>query len=146
MSAPPDLHPTVAQELRLGGQRYTPVRRLLVDILVEADGPLTIPEILRRGSRLAQSSVYRNLAVLERARVVRRVVTSEEHARYELAEELAGHHHHLICASCGRVEDFETPPRVERALDRTMSEVASGAGFSPTHHRLDLVGLCERCS
>lgn len=145
MSAPPDLHPTVAQELRRDGQRYTPVRRLLVDILVAADGPLTIPEILRRGRRLAQSSAYRNLAVLERAGVVHRVVTSEEHARYELAEELAGHHHHLICASCGRVEDFVTPPRMERLLDRTMSEVASDAGFSPTHHRLDLVGLCERC-
>lgn len=146
MSAPPDLHPTVAQELRQDGQRYTPVRRLLVDILVEADGPLTIPEILRRGRRLAQSSVYRNLAVLERADVVHRVVTSEEHARYELAEELSGHHDHLICASCGRVEDFVAPPGVERALDRTMSEVASDAGFSPTHHRLDLVGLCDRCS
>lgn len=147
MSAPPDLHPTVAQELRQGGQRYTPVRRRLVGILVEADGPLTIPEILRRGPRLAQSSVYRNLAVLERAGVVHRVVTSEEHARYELAEELSGHHHHhLICASCGRVEDFVTPRRVEQVLDRTMSEVAEGAGFSPTHHRLDLVGLCDRCS
>lgn len=146
MSAPPDLHPTVAQELRRDGQRYTPARRTLVDILVTVEGPLTIPEILRRGRRLAQSSVYRNLAVLERAGVVHRVVTREEHARYELAEELAGHHHHLICASCGRVEDFVTPPRVERALDTAMSEVASDAGFSPTHHRLDLLGLCDRCS
>lgn len=145
MTSRPDLHPTVAQELRRDGQRYTPARRQLVDILAGANGPITIPEILRTGPRLAQSSVYRNLAVLERAGIVHRVVTRDEHARYELAEELAGHHHHLICASCGRVEDFITQAPVERALDRAMSEVAEDAGFSPTHHRLDLVGLCQRC-
>ena len=143
---PSDLHVTVASELRKEGQRYTTARRALVDILDEAGRPLTIPEILRRGRRLPQSSVYRNLAVLEQAGVVRRVVTSEEHARFELAEDLSEHHHHLICASCGRVEDFVTPPRIERMLDRAMNEVTDETGFAPTHHRLDLVGLCTRCA
>lgn len=142
---PLDLHPLIASELRKEGQRYTPIRRRVVEILADSQRPLTIPEILQRGRGLAQSSIYRNLGVLERAGVVHRVVTSEEHARYELAEDLSGHHHHLICASCGRVEDFITPPRVERLLDRAMAEVASGTGFSPTQHRLDLVGLCARC-
>lgn len=142
---PPDLHVVVAAELRKEGQRYTPIRRRLVEILAQSRRPLSIPEILQRGRGLAQSSIYRNLSVLERAGVAHRVVTSEEYARYELAEDLAGHHHHLICASCGRVEDFVTPARVERLLSRAMDEVASGTNFSPSQHRLDLVGLCARC-
>jgi Fur family transcriptional regulator, ferric uptake regulator len=142
---PADLHVTIAAELRKEGQRYTRIRRRLVEILSEARRPLTIPEILGRGRGLAQSSIYRNLAVLARAGVAHRVLTSDEHARYELTEDLAGHHHHLICAECGRVEDFVTPTRVEQLLDRAMTEVASGTGFSPTQHRLDLVGRCARC-
>ena len=37
---------------------------------------------------LAQSSTYRNLVVLEEVRVVHRIVTSDDHARYELTEEI----------------------------------------------------------
>lgn len=141
-----DLHVTIAAELRGQGQRYTAARRAIVDILEDAGRPLTNLEILERGGDLAQSSVYRNLAVLERAGAVRRIVTSDEHARYELTEDLSEHHHHLICASCGRVDDFVTNPRVERILDNAMDEVTGATGFSPTHHRLDLVGLCARCA
>lgn len=117
-----------------------------MEILHGAERPLTIPEILRRDGGLAQSSVYRNLAVLERARTVHRVVTSDEHARYELAEGLAEHHHHLICASCGSVEDFLTPPRIEQMLDRAMIEIGRETGFDPSHHRLDMVGTCGNCA
>lgn len=141
-----DLHTTVAGALREQGQRYTAVRRSLVELLAAAGRPLAIPELLERDRDIAQSSAYRNLALLERAGVVRRIVATDEHARYELTEDLSEHHHHLICAACGRVDDFVTNPRVERILDRAMDEVTGATGFAPTHHRLDLVGLCARCA
>ena len=65
-----DLHASGAQRLRQDGQRYTTQRRALVDLLVAVDQPLTIPQLLERQPGLAQSSAYRNLAVLERAGVV----------------------------------------------------------------------------
>ncbi len=122
-----DLHHTAATRLRAVGQRYTPNRRALVDILSAAAQPLSIPDVLQAGPLLPQSSVYRNLAVLEQARVVRRIVASDEFARYELTEDLTGHHHHLICSNCGSV-----------VSDRT--------GFAAISHRLDLVGLCQACA
>src|SRR3712207_3394066 len=103
-STPPDAHATASARLRADQQRYTPGRRALVDALAAADRPLTIPELLQADDRLALSSAYRNLTVLERAGVVRRLVTSDEHARFELAEDLTEHHHHLICATCGRID------------------------------------------
>ena len=99
-----DLHATAASRLRDDGQRYTTQRRALVDLLESVDQPLTIPQLLEHHPGLAQSSAYRNLAVLERAGVVHRIVTSDEFARYELAEDLTHHHHHLICSSCGDVD------------------------------------------
>ena len=141
-----ELHATAAARLRDEQQRYTASRRALVEALAGADRPPTIPELLGARPGLAQSSAYRNLAVLEQVGVVRRIVTSDEHARFELAEDLTGHHHHLVCGSCGRVEDFTAPPALERSLDRVLSDVAEANGFSPEHHRLDLVGTCRSCS
>src|SRR3546814_5274742 len=112
-----DLHDTAAGRLAADKQRYTARRRALVELLASVDQPLTIPQLLERQPDMAQSSVYRNLAVLEAAGVVHRIVTSDEFARYELTEDLTGHHHHLICASCGDVADFTVPAAVEHELE-----------------------------
>ncbi|MCU0270284.1 MAG: transcriptional repressor [Acidimicrobiales bacterium] len=141
-----DLHVTVAQRLRRDHQRYTPARRALVELLVGAGGPVSLPELLRRDVALAQSSTYRNLGVLEAVGVVHRVVVEGESARYELAEDLTEHHHHLICTRCGAVRDFTISPTLERSLARAFDQVSAETGFRPTHHRLDLIGRCERCA
>jgi Fe2+ or Zn2+ uptake regulation protein len=139
-----DVDVIASARLRRDGQRYTECRRALVAVLVE-HGPLTIPEILRRRPDLPQSSAYRNLAVLERSGVVRRIITSDEWARYELAEPLAAHHHHLICAGCGTVVDFTVSNQLERSLDTALNRVARDNGFEVEDHRLDLVGRCATC-
>jgi Fe2+ or Zn2+ uptake regulation protein len=143
---PLDLHTTAAARLREDEQRYTSNRRALVDVLADADQPLTIPQVLERRRDLAQSSAYRNLAVLERAGVVHRIVTTDEWARYELAEDLTEHHHHLICSTCGGVSDFTVPGTVEHEIETALTRVAKRAGFHTTGHRLDLVGTCASCS
>lgn len=140
-----DLHEITAERLALEGQRYTRNRRAIVAILGDTDRPLALSEVLDAGDALAQSSVYRNLAVLADAGVVRKVAATDEFARYELAEDLTGHHHHLLCSGCGAVEDFTLPAGVERAVDTALDAVADASGFTGVHHRIDLVGLCARC-
>jgi Fe2+ or Zn2+ uptake regulation protein len=142
---PGDAHQTAAARLRADRQRYTVNRRALVEALATAAGPLTITQLLAERIDLAQSSAYRNLAVLERAGVVHRVVTADDHARYELAEELTEHHHHLICDACGAVDDFTVDHELEQAIEGALATVARTVGFEPEHHRLDLVGRCAHC-
>ncbi len=140
------VHITAAERLRGAGQRYTGQRRRLVEILADARSPLSIPDIMRGRGGLPQSSVYRNLSDLVEAGVVRRIVTEEDFGRYELAEDLLGHHHHVICSSCGRTRDVTLPRELERTLDRTLDTVARAAGFADVEHRLDLVGTCDDCA
>jgi Fe2+ or Zn2+ uptake regulation protein len=140
-----DLHTTAAQRLRADGQRYTTGRRALVTLLDDATRPLTIAELLDLDRSLAQSSAYRNLAVLERSGVVHRLVTTDEFARFELAEELTEHHHHLICSVCGSMEDFTVSPQLETSLEKAFEKASESAGFTTQYHRLDLVGLCPTC-
>jgi Fe2+ or Zn2+ uptake regulation protein len=142
---PADLHDTVATRLRAVSQRYTSGRKALVEVLASARQPLTIPELIATGRRIPQSSAYRNLAVLELAGVVHRIVTSGDFARYELDEALTEHHHHLICSTCGGVEDFTAPASLERTLRKVTSELADTSGFLAETHRLDLVGVCAGC-
>ena len=115
-------------------------------VLAGADRPLTLPDILGISASLTQSSVYRNLVVLEHAGVVHRVATAGEFSRYELAEDLTEHHHHLVCVDCGSVADVVVPRRVEQAVQRAAVELAGDANFTLEGHRLDLVGRCADCT
>jgi Fur family ferric uptake transcriptional regulator len=141
-----EIHDTVAELLARAGQRYTPVRRATVDALSGAARPVTIVEILDAAdAKLAQSSVYRTLTVLEEAGVVHRLPGPVGFARYELAESLTEHHHHLVCVSCGTVEDLPASSRLEKTVAMAAAEVTADTGFKLHGHRLDLVGLCARC-
>jgi Fe2+ or Zn2+ uptake regulation protein len=140
------LHAAVVQRLLDDGQRYTSQRRRLVEILARAGSPLSIPDILKGRRGLAQSSVYRNLSGLEQAGVVRRILTDEDHGRYELTEDLTSHHHHFMCSNCGRVQDVDLPSDLESSMDRALDRLAREAGFATVSHRLDLIGLCSDCS
>ena len=141
-----DLHAAVAGRLADVGQRYTAGRRAVVEALSEARRPLTVAEILGTKGSAAQSSVYRHVAVLEHAGVVRRVQGADELVRIELAEDLTGHHHHLVCVRCGDVSDYTIPAPLERNVERAMTRVTRETGFRPETHRLDLVGVCARCA
>ncbi len=141
----PDLNQITAARLRPLGQRLTPRRRSLLEILRAARQPLTIHEILDRGDGLAMSSVYRNLTTLEQAGVVHRIITGEDFARYELAEELTEHHHHLVCSVCGLVRDMPTDLRIERVMRAVMADMPAEV-FTPQGHRIDVMGLCPDCA
>jgi len=145
MGADVSLLTEVANRMSAAGQRFTTSRKHIVDVLASADRPLSIPEILEATPEVAQSSAYRNLASLEKVGVVARVVTSDEWARYELSEDITGHHHHLVCSQCGAVTDVVVPDDVEHRLDSALGAVATSAGFHLQHHRLDLIGVCGQC-
>ena len=131
--------------MKQAGQRYTPVRRTIVEVMVNSSTPLTIGDLLDQLTEIPQSSLYRNLAVLEQAEVVVRLKTSGDTGRYELSERLAGHHHHLICSRCGAMKDIVVPSNMEKRLDESLHEIAKSEGYAMQHHRLDVVGVCKKC-
>jgi Fur family transcriptional regulator, ferric uptake regulator len=141
-----DVHAIIDEQLRRTRQRYTLGRQQLVQQLVDAGRPVAIPELLELGSSQSQSSLYRNLATLEQCGVVRRLSSTDDVARYELAEELSEHHHHLLCSTCGRLEDVVLPARIEKALADAAEEARKQADFDVDSHRFELVGTCADCA
>jgi Fur family transcriptional regulator, ferric uptake regulator len=141
-----DIHATVDDQLRRTRQRYTLGRRQLVELLLRTERPVTIPELIELGARQSQSSLYRNLAILEQCGAVHRLTSTDDVARYELTEELSEHHHHVVCSVCGHIEDVTLTPAVERDLARAAEEASVASGYVIDSHRFELVGTCANCA
>jgi Fur family transcriptional regulator, ferric uptake regulator len=139
------LHGLVEQRLRQVSQRYTSGRREVVELLAEAGHPVSIEDIAERAPRLPRSSAYRHLVDLQQAGVVRRVPANDDHFRFELAEDITEHHHHLLCTICGKVIDVTPPPAFEEAMSRYLDSLATMNGFETIDHRLDVLGTCADC-
>ncbi|MCH7584014.1 MAG: transcriptional repressor [Acidobacteria bacterium] len=133
---------------RLGADiRLTRGRREVVDALTRARGPLSAAEIhLSLDGGVPLSSIYRTLTVLTDAEVVALHRSRDGVTRYELAEPLQHHHHHLVCVECGRIEDVQFDEPAEIVVHEIVSRVASGRGFRAVSHTLEIEGSCERCS
>jgi Fe2+ or Zn2+ uptake regulation protein len=131
------------EQLSQAGWRITTPRRVVMQVLEQAARPLSPQEIHARGHRLHRYlglvSVYRALAALERAGLVRRVHREDRCNSYVLAS--PGHHHLLLCRRCGRTVEF---PGTED-LSSLIAQVEQQTGFRVEDHLLQLVGLCAPC-
>jgi Fur family ferric uptake transcriptional regulator len=117
--------------------RLTPQRRAVLEAIETSDGPFTAIELFERARRshprLGLATTYRTLELLRR--------TGSLHALSGAAYIVCSpeHHHHLVCLSCGSVEDTElcaTPS--QQALTRRH-------GFRAESHELEIYGTCRNC-
>jgi Fur family ferric uptake transcriptional regulator len=139
------LHDLVELRLRRVDQRYTSGRRALIELLTRLGHPVSISDIAEQLPDVPRSSAYRHLVDLQSAGVVRRIAASDEFARFELAEDLTEHHHHLLCSICGRVIDVTPTPAFERTVAKMVQDLAARQDFQPTSHALDVIGHCAAC-
>ena len=127
--------------------RYTSGRRAVVDTLARASGPMSAAELSEELSPdVPLSSIYRTLTVLEEAGVVAHHLGAKGLTRFELAEWLTGHHHHLVCLDCGSVADIDIPQAKENSVRTLVAEIAAIASFDATDHALEIEGRCSRCA
>jgi len=127
-----------AKGLRQGG-----ARRAVVELLGKQDCCLSAQEILDRLRAADRSvgiaSVYRVLDLLAGEGLVQKIEVGSGTSRYEPVQ-AGGHHHHLVCDTCGKVEPFEDP-----GLERAIVHVEKHSGYEVSAHDVVLHGSCERC-
>jgi Fe2+ or Zn2+ uptake regulation protein len=147
MSPTADLVDRVFQALRQRGVRATAARRLVVETLESAGGPQSAADLDDRlRPRVPLSSLYRTLAALETAGVLSKYYDPAGVARYEIAEQLTGeHHHHLVCIRCGHAIDIAVNPGLEAEISALIAVTEEALGCAITDHRLELEGTCVEC-
>ncbi len=134
------------ERLERVGSRLTVSRKLILTILESAKKPMTVTDIGAQAPAMVQSSLYRNLTVLEDAQLVTRIINDNDFAFFELDEHVLGHHHHLRCTHCGDVVDIEMSHSIEELLEKTARSVAKKHAFTHVEHHLDFTGICKKCS
>src|SRR5947209_4131684 len=120
-------------------------RRALLELLDSQTCALSAIEIedaLRASERpVARASIYRILDELERLHLVQKLQVGQAMARYEPVRAGEGHHHHLVCDSCGAVTPF-TDTEIETAITKLSRRVP----MRVHEHEIVLHGACADCS
>jgi Fur family ferric uptake transcriptional regulator len=123
--------------------RPTRQRQIVADALAELETFSSAQEIhallSRRGETVGLATVYRTLQLFAASGDLDALRGDDGETRYRQCS--SGHHHHLVCRSCGRTVEVEGPT-VERWADRVSAE----HGFTQVSHQLEIFGNCPDCS
>jgi Fur family ferric uptake transcriptional regulator len=123
--------------------RTTRQRTAVSALLAEVEGFHSAQELhamLRdHGERVGLTTVYRTLQALAEAGEVDVMRPPGGEHMYRRCSE--GHHHHLVCRSCGRTVEVEGPA-VENWADR----VAERHGYVHVSHTMEIFGTCPACA
>ncbi len=92
----------------------------------------------QRGENVGLTTVYRTLQALSDSGEVDVLRNDDGEALYRRCSD--GHHHHLVCRSCGRTVEV-AGPTVERWADK----VAAEHGYRDVSHTLEIFGTCDSC-
>jgi Fur family ferric uptake transcriptional regulator len=134
-----------AQALAEAGYRRGGARRAILELLDEQSCALSAVEIQealsRRNRDVSRSSVYRVMEELEEIGLLQRVEIGQGMVRYEPVRSGPGHHHHLVCDRCGRLQPF-TDEGLERAIRRLSDRVP----LHVSEHEIVIHGACETCA
>lgn len=113
----------------------------LLDSQVCALSAIEIEDALRASERpVARASIYRILDELERLRLIQKVPVGQAMARYEPIRGGDGHHHHLVCDSCGTVVPF-----TDNELESAIHALSRRVPMRVDEHEIVLHGECPDC-
>ena len=90
------------------------------------------------GESTGLATVYRTLQKAAARNTVDVLRKDDGEALYRLCE--TGHHHHLVCTSCGKTIEVEGS-----SVERWANTVAKNHGFRKVSHVVELFGLCAKC-
>jgi Fur family ferric uptake transcriptional regulator len=119
--------------------RRTEQREAIVEALRGSERAVTAQELHGQLEGVGLATVYRNLQRLADSGDADTLRRDNGEIAFLLCGR--GHHHHLTCRACGRVEEVR-----DCRLDDWAREVAAGHGFSEVEHHAELVGVCASCS
>jgi len=124
------------------GHPLTAQRRLLLELLGDAEGHIDAKELYRRASArdesISSATVYRSLNLFKQLGLVDERRLGKVRCYYEIKQ--SPEHQHLVCQGCGKVIEFESP------LIRKLVEIVRAEhGFNVTKAELYLEGYCSEC-
>ena len=134
---------THADELKNSGLKATLPRIKVLEVFQKTNQRHMSAEdvfktLLAEGSDVGLATVYRVLMQFEQAGILSRNHFESGKAVFELNE--GKHHDHMVCVSCGKVEEF-----YDAEIERRQQHIAKSRGYELHDHSLSLYVLCQDC-
>jgi Fur family transcriptional regulator, ferric uptake regulator len=134
---------SIANILRENTYKLTAQRRAVLDVIGDSHDRLTPQDIFVRVKKkypaIGLVTVYRTLEILADLHLICRV-HGDDNCRSYLMRRPSGHHHHIVCSSCGQVNDF-----TGCNLDELEKRISQETGYKIEGHLLEFSGLCHTC-
>ena len=112
------------------------VKDELLSLLKKAKYPLSVPEMFFKISA-NKTTLYRELDWFVAQGLIIEVEFGDGKKRYEVASR--NHHHHLVCKTCGKIEDVEVDEKV------LLANIKNKTRFQINNHSLEFFGKCVNC-
>jgi len=130
------------QDNPIPGHPLTNQRRLLLELLRDAEGHIDAKELYRRASvrdeSISTATVYRSLNLFKELGLVDEVRLGKIRCYYEVKQ--LPEHQHLVCRGCGKVMEFQNP-----YFQKLIKAVQREHAFKVTKAELYLEGYCPEC-
>ena len=130
------------QDNLIQGHPLTVQRRLLLELLRDADKHIDAKELYRRASArdesISPATVYRSLNLFKELGLVDEVRLGKIRCYYEVKQ--SSEHQHLVCRGCGKVMEFQNPH-----FQKLIEAVRREHSFKVTKAELYLEGYCPEC-
>lgn len=127
--------------LKSKGQKLTKERQQVVEVFFGTEDHLEAEEISmhirNNGQRVSRATIYRTIALLVEAGLLKMVSLENRHTLYEklLSNE---DHDHLVCMKCNKVIEFSN-----ELSEKLMQLVCEVHGYTPLRRHFEIVGICD---
>jgi len=132
----------IAEDGRKHSHTWTSQRRLLLEILINADGHLDAKELYRlasmRDESISPATVYRSLNLFKELGIIEKRILGKIRCYYEIKRSVE--HQHFCCQGCGKIIEFRSD-----LLRDIMHSIEKENDFKITKADLYLEGFCPQC-
>ena len=129
---------SVIRKLEALDHRITPSRVAVIAAVLAQSGHFSVEDVLRQARAVGRATVFRTMRLLTELDVVCRVLLEDGSLHYRVSRR--GHHHHLVCVSCGNARDLD-----ECAVGDLVRELAAATEYEIEGHWLEFYGRCAAC-
>lgn len=126
------------KKLKEHNYKLTPQRELILDIMLNQQGYLSVREIYEKVKevfpQVSIDTVYRNLSLLKDINILNET-TIGNNIMYAMRKEI--HNHTMRCLKCGKIFELDICP-----LELWVNQIKD---FEVVDHKIEIVGYCKNC-
>lgn len=122
------------------GMKVTRNRLAVLDLLMTSQKPLSVEEIFKKLKNVDQVTIYRILNQFSEKNIIKKIDLRYGKSFFEFQDH---HHHHIVCESCGCLEEVDVclPENFLKKIQKSSNQFKK-----VSDHSLEFFGVCNKCS